>query len=173
MDLPISNGMDLILVFNDRMTKMCHFIPYSKSTTAPEFAWLFISYFSGFTACLTRLSWTVTWYLLQISGLRSLLSSKSTLTNLQCSILKQMVKLNGWIKHLKRTFGSFATMNKMIDLNYCHLLSLLTIMVCKNPLRYHLSSVMSAGWAKLATNQRPTGFCLILYQIGLQLLQSK
>jgi len=129
--------------------------------------------FSGFTACLTRLSWTVTWYLLQISGLRSLLSSKSTLTNLQCSILKQMVKLNGWIKHLKRTFGSFATMNKMIDLNYCHLLSLLTIMVCKNPLRYHLSSVISAGWAKLATNQRPTGFCLILYQIGLQLLQSK
>ena len=44
MDLPVSNGMDSILMFVDRMTKMSHFIPCVKSTTAPEFAQLFISH---------------------------------------------------------------------------------------------------------------------------------
>jgi len=43
-DLPVSNGKDSILVFVDRMTKMSHFIPCLKSTSAPEFARLFISY---------------------------------------------------------------------------------------------------------------------------------
>jgi Reverse transcriptase (RNA-dependent DNA polymerase)/RNase H-like domain found in reverse transcriptase/Integrase zinc binding domain/Chromo (CHRromatin Organisation MOdifier) domain/Aspartyl protease len=43
-DLPLSNGMDSILVFVDRMTKMSHFVPCLKSTSAPEFARLFISH---------------------------------------------------------------------------------------------------------------------------------
>jgi hypothetical protein len=43
-DLPVSNGMDSILVFVDRMTKMTHFIPCTKTTSAPEFAKLFVSY---------------------------------------------------------------------------------------------------------------------------------
>ena len=43
-DLPISNGYDSILVFVDRMTKMSHFIPCLKTTSAPEFAQLFVSY---------------------------------------------------------------------------------------------------------------------------------
>ena len=42
-DLPVSNGMDSILVFVDRMTKMCHFIPCLKTTSAPDFAKLFVS----------------------------------------------------------------------------------------------------------------------------------
>ena len=44
MDLPVSNGKNFILVFIDRMTKMTHFIPGSKMTTAPEFAQLFVSH---------------------------------------------------------------------------------------------------------------------------------
>jgi len=47
MDLPVSNGMDSILVFIDRMAKMSHFIPCLKTTTAPEFACLFTSYIVG------------------------------------------------------------------------------------------------------------------------------
>src|SRR5436190_4718397 len=43
-DLPVSNGIDSILVFVDRMTKMSHFIPCVKSTSAPDFAKLFVSY---------------------------------------------------------------------------------------------------------------------------------
>jgi hypothetical protein len=43
-DLPVSCGMDSILVFIDRMTKMSHFIPCSKTTDAPEFAKLFVSH---------------------------------------------------------------------------------------------------------------------------------
>jgi hypothetical protein len=43
-DLPVSNGKDSILVFVDRMTKMSHFIPCLKTTSAPEFAHLFVSY---------------------------------------------------------------------------------------------------------------------------------
>jgi len=41
-DLPESNGYDSILVLIDRLTKMSHFIPYHKTTTAPQFAKLFI-----------------------------------------------------------------------------------------------------------------------------------
>ncbi|HUJ80479.1 MAG TPA: hypothetical protein VLW83_01275, partial [Candidatus Acidoferrales bacterium] len=37
-------GKDSILVFVDRMTKMTHFIPCSKSTSAPEFAQMFVSH---------------------------------------------------------------------------------------------------------------------------------
>ena len=40
-DLPLSNDMDSILVFVDRVTKMSHFVACSKSTSAPEFARLF------------------------------------------------------------------------------------------------------------------------------------
>jgi len=43
-DLPVSNGKASILVFVDRMTKMTHFILCSKSTSAPEFAQLFVSH---------------------------------------------------------------------------------------------------------------------------------
>ena len=43
-DLPVSNGMDSILVFIDRMTKMSHFVPCVKSTSAPDFAKLFVSH---------------------------------------------------------------------------------------------------------------------------------
>jgi len=43
-DLPVSNGKDSILMFVDRMTKMTHFIPYSKSTFAPKFAQMFVSH---------------------------------------------------------------------------------------------------------------------------------
>jgi len=41
-DLPI--GKDSILMSVDQMTKMTHFISCSKSTTAPEFAQLFVSH---------------------------------------------------------------------------------------------------------------------------------
>ena len=44
MDLPVSNGIDSILVFIDRMSKMTHFIPCLKSTSAPDFARLFVSH---------------------------------------------------------------------------------------------------------------------------------
>src|SRR5262245_13068445 len=37
-----SNGYDSILVFVDRLTKMSHFILCHKTTTAPQFAELFI-----------------------------------------------------------------------------------------------------------------------------------
>ena len=43
-DLPVSCGMDSILVFVDRMTKMSHFIPCSKTLNALEFAKLFVSH---------------------------------------------------------------------------------------------------------------------------------
>jgi hypothetical protein len=39
----VSNGMDSILVFVNRMTEMSHFIPCMKTTDAPAFANLFVS----------------------------------------------------------------------------------------------------------------------------------
>jgi len=41
-DLPKSEGYDTILVVNDRLTKMSHFIPCSKDLDAPQFANLFM-----------------------------------------------------------------------------------------------------------------------------------
>src|SRR5271169_3060821 len=41
-DLPVSNGYDSLLVFVDRLTKMCHLVPCLKTTTAPEFAKMFL-----------------------------------------------------------------------------------------------------------------------------------
>jgi len=38
MDLPKSDGYDTILVVLDRLTKMSHFIPYSKELDARQFA---------------------------------------------------------------------------------------------------------------------------------------
>jgi len=43
-DLPPSNGYDSILVFIDRFTKMCHLINCNKTTTAPEFAHIFLNH---------------------------------------------------------------------------------------------------------------------------------
>ena len=44
MDLHISNGYGSIFVFVDRITKMSHFIPCSKTMSAPEFVQLFVSH---------------------------------------------------------------------------------------------------------------------------------
>ena len=43
-DLPPSKGYDSIFVVVDRFTKMCHFAPCSKTTTAPEFAQLYLDH---------------------------------------------------------------------------------------------------------------------------------
>jgi hypothetical protein len=37
-DLPVSKGYDSIFVIGDRLTKMFHYIPCTKTTTAPDFA---------------------------------------------------------------------------------------------------------------------------------------
>jgi hypothetical protein len=42
-DLPISNGFDSILTVIDRLTKMCHFIPCSKTLNAKELADLLLN----------------------------------------------------------------------------------------------------------------------------------
>ena len=44
VDLPKSHGYDAILVFIDRLTKMSHFIPCAKTTTAPDFARMFLDH---------------------------------------------------------------------------------------------------------------------------------
>jgi len=93
-DLPVSNGKDSILVFVDRMTKMTHFIPCSKSTSAPEFAQLFVSHIVNFTVYPIRSCRIVALFLLQISGLDSLQFSKSTRGNPPLFILKRTVKQN-------------------------------------------------------------------------------
>jgi RNase H-like domain found in reverse transcriptase/Reverse transcriptase (RNA-dependent DNA polymerase)/Integrase zinc binding domain/Chromo (CHRromatin Organisation MOdifier) domain/Integrase core domain len=43
VDLPLSKGYDSILVFVDRLTKMCHLVPCNKTATAPEFAQMFLT----------------------------------------------------------------------------------------------------------------------------------
>lgn len=42
VDLPMSKGFDSLLVFVDRLTKMAHYVPCTKTATAPDFARLFI-----------------------------------------------------------------------------------------------------------------------------------
>jgi hypothetical protein len=44
MELSVSCGKDFVLMFIDRITKMSHFIPCSKTTNASEFAKLFVSH---------------------------------------------------------------------------------------------------------------------------------
>ena len=44
VDLPESNGYDSVLVFIDRLTKMSHLIPCNKTTSAPEFARMFLDH---------------------------------------------------------------------------------------------------------------------------------
>jgi len=44
VDLPLSHGKDALLVFIDRLTKMCHLIACAKTTTAPEFARMYLDY---------------------------------------------------------------------------------------------------------------------------------
>ena len=44
VDLPASKGYDSILVFVDRLTKMSHLVPCMKTTSAPEFARLFLNH---------------------------------------------------------------------------------------------------------------------------------
>jgi len=77
-DLPVSNGMDFILVFVDRMTKMSHFIPCLKSTTAFEFAQLFVS------------------HIVRLYGLSdSIVSNRSSIfTSNFCSILTSILKID-------------------------------------------------------------------------------
>jgi len=41
-DLPLSKGYDSLFVVVDRLTKMCHLAPCNKSTSAPEFAQMFL-----------------------------------------------------------------------------------------------------------------------------------
>ena len=41
-DLPISKGYDSLFVVIDRLTKMCHLAPCNKTTSAPEFAKMFL-----------------------------------------------------------------------------------------------------------------------------------
>src|SRR5947207_4840471 len=41
-DLPASKGYDSIFVVVDRLTKMCHLVPCNKTTSAPEFAQMFL-----------------------------------------------------------------------------------------------------------------------------------
>ena len=43
-DLPISEGFDSVFVVVDRLTKMSHLVPCNKTTTAPEFAQMFLDY---------------------------------------------------------------------------------------------------------------------------------
>lgn len=43
-DLPLSSGYDSILVFKDRLSKMCHFIACTKSISAAETAELFLRF---------------------------------------------------------------------------------------------------------------------------------
>ena len=44
VDLPKSHGYDSILVFIDRLTKMSHLIPCTKTATAPDFARMYMDY---------------------------------------------------------------------------------------------------------------------------------
>ena len=41
---PISKGYDSVFVVVDRLTKMSHLVPCTKTTTAPEFANMFLDY---------------------------------------------------------------------------------------------------------------------------------
>jgi len=44
VDLPVSLGYDAALVFIDRLTKMAHFIPCTKTATAADFARMFLDH---------------------------------------------------------------------------------------------------------------------------------
>ena len=44
VDLPVSNGYESLLVFVDRLTKMTHIVPCSKTATASDFARMFLDH---------------------------------------------------------------------------------------------------------------------------------
>jgi hypothetical protein len=67
-DLPLANGKDSIFVVVDRLTKIAHFIPYTKTITVEETAKLFLTIFIVFIDFQMILSWTRGLNLLLISG---------------------------------------------------------------------------------------------------------
>jgi Integrase zinc binding domain len=131
-DLPVSNGMDSILVFVDRMTKMVHFIPCTKTTDAPEFAPLFVSNVVRLHSLPASLFPTEVPSLHHIFGQPLLRSSRLTPANLPPSIPRPMGKQSVRIKLWKPTSVSPAATTKTTGSTSCPSLNLCTTTPVKN-----------------------------------------